>query len=485
METTAPVRVTTLKSHSVNLWGAVAQSAALIGPAAGVTAGNIFVAGLSGPASPLAFVIGLIVCLSIAKVVGDYARQLPSAGSFYTYLTNTFGPKTGFVTGVLLFGAYIVLLPFQLSFFGFFTQNVVAAGGVHIPWQLFALALIALSTSLAVIGIRPSLTAGLIGLTFEMAVFTILSLLIIAHGGATGNSIQPFNPTESSQGVSGLLLACVFTIFAFVGFESATTLGEEARNPTHTIPRAVLLTTLLVGIFYVLVAYAEVIGFGLSQSGVHALQTDPIPFNTLALRYGNSLLSSLVNLATMSSFIALDIVTVTAASRMVYAMGRDGLLPRIFGRVNRRRSPHIASLAVGLFGVLSSEILGSIFGPENWASWAAFIATLFFIVAYVLLNAGVIKFYWQHHRSEFRWLQHIVFPCVGLAGMGLVLYGNVYPVPPAPLSYFIYLTAAIIIGAAIIAWWLEAKDPQAVQQAGQLFAAAEDVEVAAAHPGNA
>ncbi len=476
-ETSTPAspKATTLKPRSVGLSGAVAQSAALIGPAAGVTAGNIFVAGLSGAASPLAFLIGLVVCLSIAKVVGDYARKLPSAGSFYTYLTNTFGPKIGFVTGVLLFGAYVALLPFQLSFLGFFAQNLLATVGVKMPWQLIALALIVFSTGLAIIGIRPSLTVGLIGLIFEIAVFTILSLLIIFHGGATGNSLQPFNPAQSSQGFSGLLLACVFTIFAFVGFESSTTLGEEARNPHHTIPRAVLLTTLLIGVFFVLVSYAEVIGFGLSKSGVQALQTDQIPFNTLALRYGNGLLSILVNLATLTSFIALNIVTVAASSRIIYAMGRDQMLPHIFSRVNNRHSPHIASLAVGIFGMLSSLVLGSIYGPENWASWAAFIATLFFIVAYVLLNVGVIKFYAQHHSSEFGWIQHIIFPCIGLAGMALVLYGNIYPVPQAPLNYFIYLTIAIIIGAFIIAWRLEAKDAEVLRQAGQLFSAVEDI----------
>lgn len=477
MRTTESPKVTTLKSHSVGLSEAVAQSAALIGPAVGVTAGNVFVAGLAGAASPLAFVIGLIVCLSIAKVVGDYAKQLPSAGSFYTYLTNTFGARVGFVTGILLFGAYIALLPFQMSFFGFFTSNLLLSIGVQIPWQVFALALILISTGLAIIGIRPSLTVGLVGLAFEMTVFAVLALLIIFHGGAAGNSLQPFNPAQSFQGFSGLLLSCVFTIFAFVGFESSTTLGEEAREPRRTIPRAVILTTLLIGLFYVLLAYAEVIGYGISASGVKALQADQIPFNTLALRYGNGLLSTLIDLATISSFIALNIVTVAASSRMFYAMGRDRMLPNIFSRVNARHSPYIASLAVGAFGLVTSLVFGSIYGPENWSSWAAFLSTLFFIAAYILLNIGVIKYYAQHHRSDFGWIQHIILPCVGLIGMGLVLYGNIYPVPAAPLNYFIYFTIALIIVAYIVAWRLEAKDPEILSQAGQLFAAVEDIQV--------
>ena len=260
-----------LERHAIGLPAVTAQSAALIAPAAGSVAGLVFIVGYSGAATPLAFLIGLLVCVCIALVIGEYARRLPSAGSFYTYLTRTFGPKTGFVTGVALFGAYLLLFPFQLDFFGNFVSSLLAASGVHIAWWVFSAALIVLSTTLGVLGVKPSLRTGLIGLGFEMVILTIFALVIIFKGGAAGNTIQTFDPSHSLKGSSGLLTAVVYTIFAFVGFESATTLGDEAREPRRTIPRAVMLTTLVVGVFYVIVSYAVTIGYGVSGKHVQAL----------------------------------------------------------------------------------------------------------------------------------------------------------------------------------------------------------------------
>ena len=258
-----------LERHAIGLPAVTAQSAALIAPAAGSVASLAFIAGYSGAATPLAFLIGLLVCVCIALVIGEYARRLPSAGSFYTYLTRTFGPKTGFVTGLALFGAYLLLFPFQLDFFGNFVSSLLATSNVHIAWWVFSAALIVLSTTLGVLGVKPSLRTGLIGLGFEMAVLTVFALVIIIKGGASGNTIQAFNPADSLKGSSGLLTAVVYTIFAFVGFESATTLGDEAREPRRTIPRAVMLTTLVVGIFYVIVSYAVAIGYGTSTKDVN------------------------------------------------------------------------------------------------------------------------------------------------------------------------------------------------------------------------
>src|ERR1700689_2096713 len=317
-----------LERHASGLPAVTAQSAALIGPAAGSVAGLAFFVGYAGAATPLAFLIGLVVCICIALVIGEYARRLPSAGSFYTYLTRTFGPKTGFVTGVALFGAYLLLFPFQVAFFGNFVSSLLAASGMHIAWWVFSAALIILSTTLGVLGVKPSLRTGLIGLGFEMLILTVFSLVIIFKGGAAGNTIQAFNPADSLKGSGGLLTAVVYTIFAFVGFESATTLGDEAREPRRTIPRAVLLTTLIVGVFYVLVSYAVTIGYGRSTSQVNGLVSAATPFNTLADHYGDGVLSVFVNLAVISSFTALNIVTVIAVSRIFWKMGKDGLMPR-------------------------------------------------------------------------------------------------------------------------------------------------------------
>src|SRR5436190_10135057 len=268
----AAERVSKLRGGSTGLGGAVVQSAALIAPAAGATAGFVFIASQSGFASPFAMVVGTIFSLCLAVIIGEFARKLPAAGSFYTYLTHAFGPKVGFVTGVMLFGAYVLLLPFQMAFFSTFTSEYLAGQGVDIAWQWLAAALVVFSTILTIAGLTPSLRTGLVFLAFEMVIFGLIAIVILVNGGADGLSLKPFDPSESALGFSGIIYGLVFAIFAFVGFESATTLGEEAHEPRRTIPRAVLLTTLVIGIFYTLLLYSGVVGFGVTPGGLEALQ---------------------------------------------------------------------------------------------------------------------------------------------------------------------------------------------------------------------
>jgi amino acid transporter len=465
-------RVSVLRGGSTGLGGAVVQSAALIGPAAGATAGFVFIASESGFASPFAMVVGMAFSLCLAVIIGEFARKLPAAGSFYNYLTHAFGPKVGFVTGVMLFGAYILLLPFQMSFFSTFTSDYLAGQGVHIAWQWLAAALIVFSMVLTVLGLTPSLRVGLFFLAFEIVIFGLIAIVILANGGADGLSLKPFDPSESELGFSGIIYGLVFAIFAFVGFESATTLGEEAHEPRRTIPRAVLVTTLVIGAFYTLLIYSGVVGFGLTPDGLTALQSDGTPFDTLARSFSGSFLGTLSIIAVMTSFIALNIVTVTAASRMIFSMGRDRMLPRFFDHVNGQRAPDRAILFVGVLMLGITLILGSIYAPSDLASWAAYIATLFFIAAYALLGVGVVKYYWEQHRGEFSVARHLVVPILGLVGVGIVTYGNVHPTPPSPLRYFIWATLATIIVSIAVALWLERRNPQRLVDAGQLFAAA-------------
>jgi amino acid transporter len=463
-------RISALRGGSTGLGGAVVQSAALIGPAAGATAGFVFIASESGFASPFVMVVGTLFSLCLAVVIGEFARKLPAAGSFYNYLSQAFGVKVGFVTGVMLFGAYILLLPFQMSFFSTFVSDYLASHGVHIAWQWLAAALIVFTTVLTVTGLTPSLRVGLIFLAFEITIFGIIAIIILANGGADGLTLKPFDPSESSQGFSGIIYGLVFSIFAFVGFESATTLAEEAYQPRRTIPLAVLVTTLVIGAFYILLIYSGVVGFGLTADGLHQLRTDSTPFQTLGRSFSGSALGTLSVIAVMSSFIALNIVTVTAGSRMVFAMGRDRLLPRWFDHVNRRQAPDRAILAIGVVFLTITLVLGSIYTPGDLASWAAYIATLFFIAAYALLCLGVVKYYWDHHRSEFHPLRHVIVPIAGLVGVGVVTYGNVHPTPPSPLRWFIWATVATIVGAALFSFYLERRNPRLLVEAGELFA---------------
>jgi amino acid transporter len=207
-----------------------------------------------------------------------------------------------------------------------------------------------------------------------------------------------------------------------------------------------------------------------SSRQVHALIHAPAPFTTLSDQYGNGVLSVFVDLAVISSFTALNIVTVIAVSRIFWKMGRDQLLPQVLGRVNRWRAPYVAALSAGGLALVAALAFGEAYTPLAFASWVSYFATLFFIVAYLLISVGLIRFVWRDYRSEFSWVRHVALPVISIVAMVWVLWGNIHPYPPAPLRWFIYATLGVILIAIGIAFWLEARRPEAMQRAGEVFA---------------
>ena len=258
---------------------------------------------------------------------------------------------------------YLLLFPFQLDFFGNFISSLLQTTSVHISWWIFSAALILFSTVLGVLGVKPSLRLGLIGLGFEMTILTIFSIIVIAHGGAHGNTIHAFDPSYSLKGSGGLLTAVVYTIFAFVGFESATTLGDEARTTAEAVRGRCSSPRWSSGSSTSWSPMPFAIGYGVSKTNAVNLATAAAPFNTLADHFGNGLLSLFVNLAVISSFTALNIVTVIAVSRIFWKMGRDGLLPSVLGRVNSRQSPHVAILVAGGLALVAALAFGAAYTP--------------------------------------------------------------------------------------------------------------------------
>jgi amino acid transporter len=322
----------------------------------------------------------------------------------------------------------------------------------------------------------------LIALAFEIVVFSVLSIAILVQGGHGGLTATPFDPSKAPGGVHGSILAIVYGIFAFAGFESATTLGEEAREPKKTIPRAVIGTVIVLGIYYVVATYSGVVGFGTSAAGVKALTGSAIPYNDLARQYVGSAMSTLVTIAVMSSLVGVNIASVNAGARMFFAMGRDRLLPSFFGRATGRHTPGIAAFCIGVGAMVMTLISSAIWGPSNIAAWAGFLLTLYFIGAYAILTVGLPPLYRRVYRDEWSYSKHVVIPLITLAGLGLVTYANVYPLPPSPLRYFIWATLATAVIATVIANILHSHRPEVLEEAGKILGGLAEEEITSAGP---
>lgn len=138
----------------------------------------------------------------------------------------------------------------------------------------------------------------------EVVVIIVLSAIILAEGGAHGLTLAPLNPANSPTGISGIALGMVFAILSFVGFEAATTLGEDVRRPRRNVPRAMFFALLFVGLIYVFATQSDMVGFGVD--GANKLVADVAPFSTLA-NTDAPWLNLLVGLAGISSIFAVTI----------------------------------------------------------------------------------------------------------------------------------------------------------------------------------
>jgi amino acid transporter len=463
-----------LRKNAVGLVAAIMLSATIMGPAVSTYFNTQFTAINAGAALPFVYLISLIAALIVANGVAEMARKLPAAGAFYTYVTRGIGPKAGFVTGTLMFLGYSLLEPAELALIGYWISNVLLRFGYDVSWILIAAIFWVTTFVLSIRGIRISMETALIAFGIEVGVIIVLAFLILGKGGAEGINLQPFDPGQSPTGVSGLALGLVFGILSFVGFEGAATLGEEVDNPRVNVPRAIFGATLLVGVIYLFATWAETLGFGVSTISV--LQADAAPFDTLAKTYSPDWFRVLVDIAGASSMFGVMISSHNGVTRIIYAMGRERLLPAFLGTINHTFStPQMAIIVQSVGSGIVAIILGLAVGPFNTYGYLGTILTLGIIPVYILVNVAVIRYFYTQYRNEFSAVKHVILPVLGILLMAIPIYGLVGTNPAYPYNLFPWLVLVYIAIAVVIAFWLERSRPDELREAGKILGAEYDV----------
>lgn len=447
------------------------MSAALMGPAVSVYFNPQVVAVGAGAATPFAFLVAMVIMLIVAGSIHQMAKALPSAGSFYTYVSRGIGPRSGFVTGGLMFVAYALLVPAELALIGYYTSDLLTGYGIHISWILISAIFTVLMIFLSLRGIAGSLRTAATLFSIEVGIIVLLSIIVLAKGGAHGITFAPLNPASSPTGLSGIAMGLTFGILSFVGFEAATTLGEEVKRPHRNVPRAIMLSLVFVGIIYLFCTFAEMIGFG--TDGVSKLISDGAPFTTLAKTYA-PWMQVLVGLAGISSIFAVTMNTNNGVVRIIFAMGREGLLPKQLGKVHPvHKTPTVAIWFVAVVSVLFTFGVGLITGPFNTYVDLGSILTLAIIPVYILTAIACIRHFATVRRAEWSIVKHGIIPVLGILVLIIPIVGQLYPAPPMPLALFPYLVVVFIIVMAIVAWRIGKRHPETLLRAGTVMAVGE------------
>jgi amino acid transporter len=456
MATAAPARsFDHLREHSIGLPQVLFQSITHMAPGAAIAFSILVSVQFSGPALPLSVLFALVACTLVASSIGQLAKQIPSAGGLYAYVTRALGPHAGFMVGwaFLLFEPLVAPLLFLI--FAWATTDVVKnewGWSYTGQWWIWIVLAAAVVFVLTYFGVRLSTEAGVILGIFEIGIFVALAVwMIFSNFG--DNTGQVFNPTHAEAGTyNGVFKGMVFAILAFIGFEASAPLGEEAKNPRWTVPRAVVLSAFGIGLFYVLCSYAWVIGTGFPNFTKDTLaQADPWRHLGRVFWSGGWVL---VWLAILNSAIANSNAGVNAATRIIYALGRNGALPRVFARTHPRyRTPHIAIIAQTILGLVVALLLGWKYSSQLITAFSiiATAVTIVVIVVYITVCFSCIAYYSRTDRlGRFNPLLHWIFPLLGAAAFIPPLYYQYFPLPAYPIRYANWIAIGWLAAGAVV-----------------------------------
>jgi amino acid transporter len=473
-----------LERDAIGLAPVLFQSITHMAPAAAVAFSIIFAVTYAGGATPLAVLLALVACLFVAISIGQLAKHLPSAGGLYTYNARALSPTVGYFVAWGFMLAEPLVAPLLYLIFG----NVIAAnlnshfGTPTWLWAPFA-ALAGIGVwALVYRGVRISTEAGVIMGAFEIVVFLALAITLIIAAGSN-NTLNVFNPNAgNAHGLGSVFAGMVYTVLAFIGFEAALPLAEETRDPRRTIPRAVLLSCVLIGIFYLICYYAAIVYFGPDKAadptnGFFAFNGGD-PWDGLAAKVWGPL-SILVLLAIVNSAFANSNAGANAATRVGYALARVGILPRALGRVHPRfKTPYVAVHVQGALGIAVALILGFALGsPLNAFALLGTIATLVVVIIYILTNLSNMVFYLREHREELNPLLNVVIPVLGIlifipvliAAFGIDFGGLGIAGLTAPANAAPWLVLAWLAIGVVVFFYLRSRSPASIQETATTF----------------
>ena len=465
-ETGIMVAETELAAGAMGLGSVIAQAVTHIAPAMGFLTGATFIASKAGTGVPLAYVGAFLVCLSIGLTLVQLAKHLPSAGGYFTYVSRTLHPRLGFITAWLYFLYDPTVLAINLAIVGIIFENTLRDyAGIAFPWW----ATVALGTAIvmAIIyrGVKLSGRLMIALAAIEIGALGLFALMGLVNPGPGGISAIPLQ-IDPAFGLGGTAVGVIFAIFAFTGFEAVAPMAEETTNPRRNLPRAVVISLLLMGAFYLFTTFGLVIGWGTQTFDDKFAGQGVNVFMELAVRLFGSWGWIVLFLAILNSVIAVGISGSNAATRVWFSMARGGALPKSLAKVHPTyKTP---TNAIILYTVLSLVLayggawfFGSVvpatkadsgFAPDALFFWLGLAITYGLVGVYGLGNLGVIRYYWVERREEFNWFWHLVIPLIS-TGAILVVGWQSFDGLGDPYKYApIFVVAWIVVGVVILAW---------------------------------
>ena len=442
-----------LRKDSLSFIETIGQSVANVSPTLTPALSIAVVAGTAGTGSWFVYLLATIAMLVVGVNVGKLAAKIPSAGSFFLYVSRSLGPSYGMLTGWAMLAAYLTTAMALTVATSIFIKTMLTGLGVtFVPPTLLLYAIV--SGLIYLLASRDMRISSRIGLSLEGISMAIILFVCISVLTQYGFHVDPKQVSMEGLDLKAIPQAIVFAIFAFVGFESAATLGKETRDPTTTIPKAINWTAIAAGLFFVFTTYVITLGF---NDDVTKLAASSSPLADI-LTNSSPLLTAFVYFGAAISSFACALASLNAFGRMLFSMGRYQFVHKSMGMVHAdHKTPHIA-LAVG--AVINFAVCAGLVGAGSETDtfgWYGTIASFGFIVVYLMCSIcapiylkkiGVVT------NGDY------FFGILGVVLMVASIIGSLYPVPAYPMNLLPYIFMAYMVVGAIWFFVLKARAPQ-------------------------
>lgn len=358
---------------------------------------------------PAAYVIAVITMLFTAASYGHMVRRYPVAGSAYTYSQQSFGGTVGFLTGWVMLLDYLFIPMINFMLIGIYLNTQFPV----IPIWVFTLASLLLVLLFNVLGITLVNKVNFVIIALSVllvVVFVVLAFKNYLGGDMEVGIVEPF--TFGEGGIGAIASGAGILALSFLGFDAVSTLSEEAKRPRRDIPRAIILSTLVGGFFFILVSWAGGLSFHPDWSTLSDAQVDAAG-TTVMDNFGVPWFTSFFVAIYVVGAFGSGMTGQVSVSRILYAMGRDGMLPKPLAHLSKRYGTPIVAAFVVSFFALSALFLS--------LDVVAFMISFGALAAFALVNLSVIRTYifprgGRKTALTFRSVvAHLIAPLIGFA----------------------------------------------------------------------
>lgn len=412
---------TELAQGSLNVSHIVFMVMATVAPAGGAVAILPLAIGLGvGVGTPGMFVFVMAIMLLFAVGFTKMVPHVHNAGAFFAYIVKGLGRPVGLAGAYIAMSAYLALAAATGGAMGFFAAGSAdTLLGIDLPWWVYTLVGLVIAFTLGYLKI--TLAAGVLGvaLVLELVVVLVLDIAIIAQNGFGSLPASSFSPDQVFvPGVVGV--AMIFAFSCYQGFEGTAIYAEEAKHPERTVPRATYISMACIGLFFVMTSWAFLAS---SDGATAAAGASPGTFAfDLSDEFVGSAWTTILEVLIVTSCFAGMLAFHNAASRYMFALGRDGFLPRSLRTLHPKYQSPVVAGSTG-YAVETLVVIGfALAGLDPLTNLSAAL-TGFGAVGLMLLitttSLAVVVFFAR--QGVFGWAQTVA-PGLSLIGFGAITY---------------------------------------------------------------